>query len=227
MIGFQASGPREGTRRHEQNHRYRSRHDQLRGGGDGRRRTRRHHQSRRQPTDAFRGGVHEDGRAACRTGREAPGGHQPREHGLLDQTLHGPAIRRGHRRNEDGAVPCRCGRAQRRRPHQDRRPGLRAAADLGDGAPEAEAGRRGVSRPAGDESGHHRSRVLQRRAAAGDQGGGPDRRPRGDADRQRADGRGVWRTGSTRRRTRRSPSTTSAAARSTSRSSRLAKGSSR
>ena len=45
--------------------------------------------------------------------------------------------------------------------------------------------------PVGDEGGHHRSRLLQRRAAAGDQGSRQDRRPRGHAHRQRADGRGA------------------------------------
>ena len=86
-------------------------------------------------------------------------------------------------------VPYRVvGRAERRRAGQaSARTGLRAAADLRDGAPEAEAGRRGVSRPAGDEGGDHRAGLLQRRAAAGHQGGGHDRRPRGDAHRQRAD----------------------------------------
>ena len=28
-------------------------------------------------------------------GRQAPGGHQPREHRVFDQALHGPQVRRG------------------------------------------------------------------------------------------------------------------------------------
>ena len=77
------------------------------------------------------------------------------------------------------------------------------------------------------QGGHHRARVLQRRAAAGDQG----RRARSPASRSCASStsrpRRRWPTASTRRRTRRSPSTTSAAAPSTSRSSKSAKASSR
>ena len=40
-----------------------------------------------------------------------------------------------------------------------------------------------------DGGGHHRPRVLQRRPAPGHQGRRPDRRPRGQAHHQRADGR--------------------------------------
>ena len=78
-------------------------------------------------------------------------------------------------------------RQQRRRPREGRRQGLPAAGNLRDDPAEAEAGGGGVSRPAGDQGGHHRSGVLQRRAAPGDQGRRPDRRPRGRAHRQRAD----------------------------------------
>ena len=45
--------------------------------------------------------------------------------------------------------------------------------------------------PAGDESGHHGTRVLQRLAAAGDQGRRQDCRARSAAHRERADGRGA------------------------------------
>ena len=64
--------------------------------------------------------------------------------------------------------------------------------------------------------------VLQRRAAPGDQGRRPHRRPRGEAHHQRADrGRARLRHGQAdARRTRRSRSTTWAAAPSTSRPSR-------
>ena len=65
--------------------------------------------------------------------------------------------------------------------------GILAAGNLRDDPAEAEAGGRGVSRAAGHQGGHHRARVLQRRAAPGDQGRRPDRRPRGHAHRQRAD----------------------------------------
>jgi molecular chaperone DnaK len=43
----------------------------------------------------------------------------------------------------------------------------------------------------GQQGRHHRSRVLQRRAAPGDERRRPDRGPRSDADRQRADGGGA------------------------------------
>ncbi len=44
--------------------------------------------------------------------------------------------------------------------------------DLRDDPAEAQAGRRGVPGPAGDQGGHHRAGLLQRRAAAGDEGRG-------------------------------------------------------
>ena len=64
---------------------------------------------------------------------------------------------------------------------------VRARGDLGDGPAQARRGRRQVPRRAGDRSGDHRAGLLQRRAAAGDQGRRPDRRTRGAADHQRAD----------------------------------------
>ena len=131
-------------------------------------------------------GVHQDRRAARRPGREAPGGDEPREHRLLDQAVHGPQVRRSHRRDEDGAVSGRP-RRQRRRARHGQRQGVLAAGNLRDDSAEAETGRGGVSRAAGDQGGHHRARVLQRRAAPGDQGRRADRRPRSDAHRQRAD----------------------------------------
>ena len=143
-----------------------------------------------QPHHALGRRVQQDRRAAGGTGRQAPGRHQSGKHDLLDQAVHGPPLRRSQRRNEDGPVPRRA-RRQRRRPRQGRRPGAGAAADLRDDPAEAEAGRRGLSRPAGDQGGHHRARLLQRRAAPGHQGSRPDRRPRSDAHRQRADRRGA------------------------------------
>ena len=70
--------------------------------------------------------------------------------------------------------------------------------------------------------GHHRTGVLQRFAATGDEGCGTHRGPRRQADHQRADCRSARvRDGQAGGGTRRSRSTTSEAARSTSRSSRL------
>ena len=53
---------------------------------------------------------------------------------------------------------------------------------------EAEAGRRGVPRRLRHPGRHHRARVLRRRAAHRDERGRPDRRARGAAHHQRADG---------------------------------------
>ena len=63
----------------------------------------------------------------------------------------------------------------------------RAAAGVGRDPAQDEEDRRGLSRRGSHRGGHHRAGVLQRLAAAGDQGRRPDRRPRGQADHQRAD----------------------------------------
>ncbi len=92
----------------------------------------------------------------------------------------------------DGARPLqdRAGRQRRclgREPRQEIRAlpdqRLRAAEDEGDG--------RGLSRRDRHRGGHHRSRLLQRQPAPGDQGCRQDRRPRGAAHHQRADGGGA------------------------------------
>ena len=143
---------------HEQDYRHRPGHDQLRGGGDGRRRTGRHHQPGRQPDHAVSGGVHQVRRAAGRPGRQASGRHEPGEHRLLDQAVHGPQVRRSQRRDEDGAV-LRSARAS----NGDVRvkaggKELLAARNLRDDPAEAEAGGGGVSRPAGHARRSSRSR---------------------------------------------------------------------
>ena len=74
---------------------------------------------------------------------------------------------------------------------EDRGQDVHAARDLGDDPAEDEADRRGLPRPHGGQGGHHRPGLLQRRAAAGDQGRRQDRRPRRAAHHQRADGRGA------------------------------------
>ena len=104
-----------------------------------------------------------------------------------------------------------CAGATTRRPRDLR---LRAAEDEGD--------RRGLARREGHRSGRHRPRLLQRRAAPGDQGRRQDRRPRRPAHRQRADRGGARLRRRASKRRHKSRSTTSAAARSTSRSSRSA-----
>ena len=82
-------------------------------------------------------------------------------------------------------------RAERRRVGRGARQEILAAGNLRDGAAEAEAGRRGLSRREGHRRGHHRAGVLQRRAAAGDEGRRQDCRPERAAHHQRADGRGA------------------------------------
>ena len=171
--------------------------------------------------------VGRQGRGAGRPDRQAPGGHQPREHRLLGQALHGPPLRRGQR--GDQARPVQ-GRARRRTATRPSRSAARryAPPEVSARSPaEAEEGGRGLPRREGHRGGHHRAGVLQRRPAPGDQGRRPHRRPRRQAHRQRADrGRARLRPRQ-EARTSSSPSTTSAAARSTSRSSRSATTSSR
>ena len=92
---------------------------------------------------------------------------------------------------------------------------------------EDEGDRRGPSRREGRPGGHHRSGLFQRRPAPGHQGRRQDRRPRSAAHHQRADRGGARLRAGQERRPARSPSTTSAAAPSTSRSWRSATASSR
>ena len=109
-----------------------------------------------------------------------------------------------------------------------RRQEVHAAGDQRPGAAEAQARRRGLPRRAGHRGGHHRPRLLQRRPASGDEGGRRDRRAQRAAHHQRADrGRARLRPRQGRARSRPSSSSTSVAARSTSRCSRSARASSR
>ena len=68
-------------------------------------------------------------------------------------------------------VPYTVTRRRERCARQGARQGLRAARDLRDDSAEAQAGRGGIPRTAGHQGGDHRARVLQRRAAPGDEGG--------------------------------------------------------
>ena len=100
--------------------------------------------------------------------------------------------------------------------------GVQPAGNLRDDFGQAEVGRGRFPRREGAEGGHHRSCVFQRRAAPGDQAGRRNRRPGSRPHHQRADGGCVGVRAWTRRATKRSRSTTSAAARSTSRCWKLA-----
>ena len=135
-------------------------------------------------------GLYRQRRAPGGPGGEKPDHHQPGEHGPLHQAVHGAALQRGGQRDEDGILHGR-GRRARRRQGQDHRRRILSPGDIGAGAAEDEADRRGLPRREGDQGGHHGAGLFQRRAAAGDQGRRPDRRPRGGADHQRADGGGA------------------------------------
>ena len=173
-------------------------------------------------------GFHQGRRTAGRPGRQAAGRHQSGEHRVLHQALHGPPLRRSVRRNEDGAVSRRRATASTWRSRSTGRPKpFTPPRDLGDDAAEAEAGGRGLPRPAGHARPSSRCRPTSTTRSARRRRT-PARSPASkccasSTSRRRRRSR----TGSTRRRTRRSPCTTSAAARSTSRSSKSARASSR
>ena len=135
----------------------------------------------------------EDRRARRRPAGQAPGRHQPDQHRLLDQALHGPPLgrSRGPALEVPRPVHGREGPEVRRHQGRRRRQGLHPARDLGDGPPEAQGRRRGVPRREGHRGGHHRPGVLRRHAAPGDQGRRAHRGPRGQADHQRAHGVGA------------------------------------
>ncbi len=153
-----------------QDHRNRPRHHELGGRGDGGRPAGRHHERGGRPHDALGGRLHGRRRAAGRRRGQAPGGHQPAAHDLLDQALHGPApSRRCPRRS--GWSPTRSSRARTAWPPSTSTAStFTPARDLGDDPPEAEEGRGGLPRPGRDRRGDHGARLLQRRAAPGHQG---------------------------------------------------------
>ena len=126
-------------------------------------------------------------RAPRRHGRQAPGRHQPAEHRLLHQALHGPQGGRGARGGVDRPLQGRL-RPQRRRTRRGRRQASTRPPEIcAMILAEAEGRRRGV--PGRDRRlrGHHRPRLLQRRPAPGHQGRRQDRRARRQAHHQRAD----------------------------------------
>ena len=213
----------QGGRHHGQDHRHRPRHDQQLRRDHGRRAAEGDRELGRRAHDAFGRRVPGRRRDPRRRAGQAAGGHQRQEHDLRGQAADRPALRgegspEGHRPH---ALQDRQAR-QRRRVGRGPRQEDRAAAGVGGDPAQDEEDRRGLSRRGSDRGRHHRPGVLQRLAAAGDEGRRPDRRSRGQADHQRADGgRARVRHGQEgRRATARSPSTTWAAARSTSRSSR-------
>ena len=117
----------------------------------------------------------------------------PDQHRLFHQALHGPPLgrSRGPALEVPRAVHGREGPEVRRHPRRGRRQGLHPARDLGHDPAEAQGRRRGVPRREGHRGGHHGPGLLRRHAAPGDQGRRPHRRPRGEADHQRAHGVGA------------------------------------
>src|SRR5437660_1293472 len=63
----------------------------------------------RKPAYSLGSRLHEDGRAVGRRAGETPGDHQSGEHGLLDQAVHGPPVRRGGRGAQDRTLQGRRG----------------------------------------------------------------------------------------------------------------------
>ena len=205
----------------------RPRHDQLLRRRDGGRRADRPRERRGRAHDPVGGRLHRARRAPRRHRRQTPGGDEPREHDLLDQALHGPQGGRSQRGGDDRPLQGR-GRPQRRRPGRRARQAVQPAGDQRDDPAEAEGRRRSEARRNGRQRRDHRPRLLQRRPAPGDQGRRQDRRPRRQADHQRADRRlARLRARQRGRPTTRSSSSTSAAAPSTSRCWKSATASSR
>ena len=126
----------------------------------------RHPQRRGRPHHAVGRRLLQVRRGARRRGGQAPGHHQPRPHHPLGQAPHG---RPSWTVDIDGK---KYTAQEISRPHPA----------------EAEAGRRELPRRHRHPGRHHRAGVLRRRPAHRHQGGRPDRRPRGAAHHQRADG---------------------------------------
>ena len=123
------------------------------------------------------------GQPAKRQGR-----HQPREHHFRDQAPDRPSLRRRASGERQEEPPLQGRLRQRRRLGRGPRRDVLARAGLRAHPPEDEGHRREVPRRGRDAGRHHRAGLLQRRPASGHQGCGQDRRARGAADHQRADG---------------------------------------
>ncbi len=144
-----------------------------------------------QPDDPVGRRLHREGRAPGRPARPAPAGHQPQEHRLLDQALHGPPHNEVDSRGEDRPL-----RGRRRRATNSSRSKVRdkeyTPPEISRDDPAGpQEDRRGLPRREGRPRGHHRAGLLQRLPAPGDQGRRRDRRAQGRADHQRAHRRGA------------------------------------
>ena len=121
---------------HGKDYRHRSGNHQLVRRGSGGRRTQSHPQRGGRAHHSLRGRLHQERRAAGGPGGQAAGHHQPGEHRLLHQALHGPALQRSQRRDEDGAL--QGDPAGRPRGRDGAGQGVHPAGDFGDDSAEAE-----------------------------------------------------------------------------------------
>ncbi len=136
--------------------------------------------------------LYRQGRAPRRPARQAPAGHQPQEHRLLHQALHGPrgttkshAAKRRWCPTRSSAARTSSSRSTSSAARSTRRQQI---SRLDPSGPQED--RRRLPRREGRPRGHHRARLLQRRPAPGHQGRRRDRRPQGRAHHQRAHRRG-------------------------------------
>ena len=151
-------------------------------------------QPRGQPHHAVDRRLHRGRRPPGRPDRQAPGDHQPAEHGLRRQAPDRPQVRRsGRSRAPASVLPYTLVDGRQRR-----RQGRRSATaqyspeEISAFDPARDQGvRRGGPGRADHRGGHHRAGLLQRLAAPGHQGRRQDRRPRGAAHHQRAHRRGA------------------------------------
>ena len=190
------------------------------------RRADRHRERRGRPHDPVRRRLHAVRRAPRRHRRQAPGGHQPAEHRLLDQALHGPQGGRGARGGVDRPLQGRL-RPERRRARRRRRQAVLPAGDQRD---DPRRSSRPTPRPTSARPSTRRSSPSPRTSTttSARRPRTPARSPASTSSASSTSRRPPrWPTGSTRSPTRRSSSSTSAAARSTCPCSRSATASSR
>ena len=148
-----------------------------------------HRERRRHAHHAFDRRFHRRRRASRRPAGQAPGGHQSGKDHLRGQAPDRTALRRPDGGEGQEARPLQDFQGiERRRLGRGRGQAVFAFADLRLHPAEDEGDGGSLSGLQGRSGRHHRSRLFQRRAAPGHQGRRQDRRPRGDAHHQRADG---------------------------------------
>ena len=201
----------------EPGHRHRPGHHQQRGGHRPGRAAARHPQPHRPEPDPLHRGGHDRRQAAGGPARQAPGHHQPGAHGLRREAAHRPEVQLGPgagRARESLPLPdaC-CGEHDDVRVQLGGQGGLAARRSPRRCCASSRLDAEAALRPAGEQGGDHRPRLLQRRPAAGHQG----RRAASPAwtccGSSTSPPPRRWPTASASRSPGRSPSSTSAAAR--------------